>query len=214
MEETEAAGGENVADAGPKLLRGLLEVFILESLEQAPKHGYALLKEMTETFGQEPNRNRLYPLLGKLVRDGYIREVNESGGNRTLYALTESGHEALRAYRRLPGAFRHALRRIWSVDVHPGAEGAALAESEGLGEGEDDDIDAPSRVPVQVARATVPDGALPYPCPDARMSLEKEPASGDLTIRLTGCPMGAYDHCPQCPIYKAVRGVRDVVFPE
>src|SRR5882672_8448590 len=87
-----------MSDAGPKLLRGLLEVFLLESLDQQPKHGYALLKEMGDVFGTQPNRNRLYPLLAKLVSDGYVREVAEAGGNRTLYALTDQGKGALHSY--------------------------------------------------------------------------------------------------------------------
>jgi PadR family transcriptional regulator PadR len=178
-----------MAEAGPKLLKGLLEVFVLESLDQQPKHGYALLKEITETFGSEPNRNRLYPLLAKMVRDGYIREVSESGGNRTLYALTDTGREALHAYRRLPGAFRHALRRIWSVEIPHAAASAA----------------APQPQPQP--------GALPYPCPDARVAMEKDPTSGDLTLRLTGCPMGAYAYCPQCPVHQAMAGVRKLILP-
>ena len=63
-----------MADAGAKVLRGLLDVFILEALEREPKHGYALLREMATAFGTEPNRNRLYPLLGRMVQDGLIVE--------------------------------------------------------------------------------------------------------------------------------------------
>ena len=184
-----------MAEAGPKLLRGLLEVFILESLDQAPKHGYALLKEVTEAFGAEPNRNRLYPLLARMVQEGYLREVSESGGNRTLYALTDEGREALHSYRRLPSAFRHALRRIWNVEIQHDVAPAGAAGAR---------IQAPS---------ALPGAGAPYPCPDARMGLEKDPTSGDLTIRLTGCPMGAYDYCPQCPMFAAVAGVKRVMFP-
>src|SRR5581483_247597 len=181
-----------MAEAGPKLLKGLLEVFILESLDQQPKHGYALLKEITEAFGAEPNRNRLYPLLAKMVRDGYIREVSESGGNRTLYALTDAGRDALHSYRRLPTGFRHALRRIWNVEVaHPVAVDPAANPS---------------------APASPPASALPYPCPDARVALGKDPTSGDLSMTITGCPMGAYPYCPQCPIHQAVAGVKRIVF--
>lgn len=211
----------DVADAGPKLLRGLLEVFILESLEQAPKHGYALLKELTETFGAEPNRNRLYPLLGRLVRDGYIREVSESGGNRTLYGLTDEGREALRAYRRLPAQFRHALRRIWSVDVHPGAEKAEPApkpaaldeptEEAAARALDEEDLDAAEPIHIPV-RAAPREGALPYPCPDARVTMQKDAATGDLSMRITGCPIGTYSYCPSCPIFVAVGGVRKLVF--
>lgn len=194
-----------MAEAGPKLLRGLLEVFILESLETQPKHGYALLKEMGEAFGQQPNRNRLYPLLAKLTADGYIREVSESGGNRTLYALTELGQNALHSYRRLPPQFRHALRRIWG---HEGEGAAASTEAAPR----DDARALPIHGPDAHARPkTIDPDELPYPCPDARIDVRKDPRLGDLTIKLTGCPMGAYEYCPQCPVHKAVAGMRDLV---
>ena len=193
-----------MAEAGPKLLRGLLEVFILESLETQPKHGYALLKEMGEAFGQQPNRNRLYPLLAKLTADGYIREVNESGGNRTLYALTDLGKNALHSYRRLPPQFRHALRRIWGHEGDASASASADASDE-----------PPHRVPVTTSPPRASDATgiedLPYPCPDARIELRKDPRLGDLTIKLTGCPMGAYEYCPSCPVHKAVAGMRELV---
>lgn len=193
------------ADAGPKLLRGLLEVFILESLEAQPKHGYALLKEMGETFGQQPNRNRLYPLLAKLTADGYIREVSESGGNRTLYALTDLGRDALHSYRRLPPAFRHALRRIWGHGHEEDAQAHAGAREVPVRVVEEEE--APAASP-----AAGPDDDAPYPCPDARVDLRKDPRSGDLQVRLTGCPMGAFDYCPKCPVHKAVQGLRELVF--
>jgi len=177
-----------MAEAGPKLLRGLLEVFLLESLESQPKHGYALLKEMGEVFGQQPNRNRLYPLLAKLVSDGYVREVAEAGGNRTLYALTDLGKEALHGYRRLPPQFRRALRRIWSLETH-------------------EDSASPVEIPVQTSEGSPPierSDALPYPCPDARVDIAKNAATGDLSLKLTGCPMGAFDYCPECPIFQGV----------
>lgn len=196
-----------MSEAGPKLLRGLLEVFILESLEAQPKHGYALLKEMGETFGQQPNRNRLYPLLAKLTADGYIREVSESGGNRTLYALTDLGRDALHSYRRLPPAFRHALRRIWGHEGDAPAHASPPAPTHAPAREEEEDPDARTRVPVNVV-----DDDAPYPCPDARVDLRKDPRSGDLQLRLTGCPMGAYEYCPQCPIHKAVQGLRELVF--
>jgi DNA-binding PadR family transcriptional regulator len=191
-----------VTEAGPKLLRGLLEVFLLESLEQQPKHGYALLKEMGETFGAQPNRNRLYPLLAKLVADGYIREVGEPGGNRTLYTLTDAGRDALHAYRRLPPAFRHALKRIWSEETHPGSTGP------GHGQGATTTSAVARTIPVisdEEPRA-VPalESDLPYPCEDARVALDKDARTGALSLRVTGCPMGAFDYCPECPIYKGV----------
>lgn len=195
-----------MADAGPKLLRGLLEVFLLESLEQQPKHGYALLKEMGEVFGAQPNRNRLYPLLAKLVSDGYVREVAEGGGNRTLYALTDLGKDALHSYRRLPPAFRRALRRIWSLETHDDeGEGEGRAEGDGDATREIRGVPVISTSPSDLPSPSPPHrSALPYPCPDASVEMSKDAATGALQLTLRGCPMGAYEYCPKCPIFQGL----------
>lgn len=186
-----------MADAGAKVLRGLLDVFILESLEREPKHGYALMRELAEAFGTEPNRNRLYPLLGRMVRDGHIVERSEPTGARTLYQLTDAGRAALDDYRRLPPAFHQRLARVWTA-LPPRAPAV------------------PARVvPVASREApttSVPDGALPYPCADARVAVEKTPRTGELRVVLTGCPMGAYDHCPLCPVAKGFEGLKGLTF--
>lgn len=191
-----------MADAGAKVLRGLLDVFLLESLEREPRHGYALLREMADAFGTEPNRNRLYPLLGRMVRDGLIVERSDETGGRTLYALTDAGRGALDQYRALPLQFRERLARVWSsVEVPaPPATRAGTA--------------LPRSVPVERAAeriAPAPEGA-PYPCVEARIAIEKDPRTGDLGLQLTGCPMGAYDYCPLCPVHKAVEGLRRITF--
>lgn len=194
-----------MADAGAKVLRGLLDVFVLASLEHAPKHGYALLREMAEAFGTEPNRNRLYPLLGRMVRDGYIREASEGGSTRTLYALTDAGRDALAAYRRLPVAFHDRIHRIWGAPFTQSAPAPAAPVAASS-------PPAARTVPVALPAPPAPDGALPYPCPDARVHAEKSPRTGELEVRLTGCPMGAYDYCALCPVSKAVDGLRKLTF--
>lgn len=185
-----------MADAGAKVLRGLLDVFLLESLEQQPKHGYALLREMADAFGTEPNRNRLYPLLGRMVRDGLVVERSDEGGGRTLFALTDAGRASLEQYRALPAPFKERLARVWSGAIPAQPARPAIARA----------------IPVDVAPAPqAPEGA-PYPCVDARVTMEKNPRTGDLAVRLTGCPMGAYDYCPSCPVYKSVDGLRRITF--
>lgn len=186
-----------MADAGAKVLRGLLDVFLLESLERSPKHGYALLREMADAFGTEPNRNRLYPLLGRMVRDGLIAERSDPTGGRTLYALTDEGAAALAQYRALPKQFHERLARVWSPTL--AAAPAPLARTIPL---------APATQPTPAA----PPSGAPYPCVEARVSLEKDPRTGDLAVQLTGCPMGAYDYCPLCPVSKAVDGLRRITF--
>lgn len=178
-----------MAEAGPKLLRGLLEVFVLERLEREPRHGYALLRDAAQTFGATPNRNRLYPLLARLVGDGLVEEMGDGTDARTEYRLTELGRRELQAYRDLPPAFRETIRRLWGEgEGARGGEGGPQAEGEGQG----------LRIAVRAG------GPLPYPCPDARVSVERRPASGELTLRVTGCPIGTFSYCPQCPMSKSI----------
>lgn len=181
-----------MTDPGPKLMRGLLDAFVLERLEIEPKHGYALLKDMEERFGVAPNRNKLYPLLAKFEEDGLVaREEDPGQRGRTLYSLTPAGRAALAEYRRVTLPFRESVARLWSPEPAP----AAPAEA------------APRTLVPAAARA--PSAAdAPYPCPDARAELTKDPRTGDLSLRLTGCPMGAYEYCPLCPVHQAVGGLR------
>lgn len=196
-----------MADAGTKVLRGLLDVFLLESLEQSPKHGYALLREMADAFGTEPNRNRLYPLLARMVADELIAERSEPDGQRTLYALTDAGRAALHGYRTLPAGFHERLDRIWR------ARGAAAAPARAVPiEGARAAPSVPTQPRSPATREPTPGDALPYPCPDARIHAEKNPRTGDLSLRLTGCPMGAYEYCPLCPVAQSVEGLRRATF--
>lgn len=206
--------------AGSKLLRGLLEVFLLESLEREPKHGYAILKEMADAFGVEPNRNRLYPLLGKLVKEGWVREVNDAQAGRTIYALSEEGHLQLEAYRRLPRPFRDTLGRVWTgaMPPQPALAPAPAPPKEAPATAPAPPAPAARPVPVPVNTAppretSAPAGTqLPYPCAEARITVGKDPRTGDLNVQVTGCPMGAYEYCPKCPVFHSVEGVRRAVF--
>jgi DNA-binding PadR family transcriptional regulator len=190
-----------MADAGTKVLRGLLDVFVLESLEQAPKHGYALMREMADAFGTEPNRNRLYPLLARMVADDLIAERSGPSGQRTLYGLTDAGRAALESYRMLPAGFHERLDRIWrGQNIPPTARAIPLEAANSV------------TIPTRIPHARVPEGVLPYPCPDARIQTEKDPRTGDFSLKLTGCPMGTYEYCPLCPVAKSVEGLRRAMF--
>ena len=198
-----------MTDAGAKVLRGLLDVFVLESLEREPKHGYALLREMATAFGTEPNRNRLYPLLGRMVRDGLIVERSDAAGGRTLFALTEEGTRALARYRDLPAPFAERLARVWSIAsaaAPPPARAEPLAPTPPRAA-------PPAPAPTRATAAPREEGALPYPCVDARIALQKDPRTGDLALQISGCPMGAYEYCPLCPVSKAVEGLRKITLP-
>lgn len=111
-----AAGRETLADATAKLVRGLLEAFILDSIARQPKHGYALIQELEEVFGEPPNRNQVYPLLNRLESEGFLRADRSEGRGRTRYALTGKGLELLKEYRLRTASFRGRVASLWGVE--------------------------------------------------------------------------------------------------
>jgi DNA-binding PadR family transcriptional regulator len=77
--------------------RGLLALFILHSLNQQPKSGYELLKEIEEkTEGLwVPSKGTLYPILKQLEEEELIK-VGETGKrSKTVFELTKKGEETL-----------------------------------------------------------------------------------------------------------------------
>ena len=77
--------------------RGLLALFILHSLNQQPKSGYELLKEIEEkTEGiWAPSKGTLYPILKQLEEEELIR-VGETGKrSKNIFELTQNGKETL-----------------------------------------------------------------------------------------------------------------------
>jgi DNA-binding PadR family transcriptional regulator len=78
--------------------RGLLALFILHSLDQQPKSGYALLKQIEEkTEGVwVPSKGTLYPILKQLEEEGLIRVGEIGKRSKTIFELTPDGEETLR----------------------------------------------------------------------------------------------------------------------
>lgn len=76
--------------AGPATL-------ILSSLAEAPKHGYALTKDIETFAGVRLAPGTLYEALSRLERQGLI-EALESHDRRRPYRLTAPGISALRAH--------------------------------------------------------------------------------------------------------------------
>jgi len=76
--------------AGPATL-------ILSSLAEAPKHGYALTKDIEAFAGVRLAPGTLYEALTRLERQGLI-EALESHDRRRPYRLTAPGVTALRAH--------------------------------------------------------------------------------------------------------------------
>jgi DNA-binding PadR family transcriptional regulator len=75
----------------PVFAHGALRLYLLALLESGPKHGYDLIKALSERFGgtYSPSAGTIYPRLGKLEEEGLV--VTETAGRRTNYRITEAG---------------------------------------------------------------------------------------------------------------------------
>ncbi|MET3933396.1 PadR family transcriptional regulator [Arthrobacter sp. OAP107] len=75
----------------PVFAHGALRLYLLALLEAGPKHGYELIKELSDRFGgtYSPSAGTIYPRLGKLEEEGLV--ATESQGRRTNYRITAAG---------------------------------------------------------------------------------------------------------------------------
>jgi DNA-binding PadR family transcriptional regulator len=74
---------------------GALRLYLLALLESGPKHGYELIKALSDRFGgtYSPSAGTIYPRLGKLEEEGLVATSAE--GRRTNYSITPAGRAEL-----------------------------------------------------------------------------------------------------------------------
>ena len=80
-----------------KLLKGLLDLVVLQFLSTQPLHGYQIIIKIRKSFGVYFGPSTIYPLLGALEKKGFVN----SGWNmsserpRKVYKLTNEGQSLL-----------------------------------------------------------------------------------------------------------------------
>lgn len=76
--------------------QGDLKYVILRMLEEKPRHGYEIIKELENRFGGSyaPSPGTVYPTLTMLEDLGYARVVPEEGGKK-IYEITDEGRQHL-----------------------------------------------------------------------------------------------------------------------
>lgn len=76
--------------------QGDLKYVILRLLEERPRHGYDIIKELESRFGGSyaPSPGTVYPTLTMLEDLGYARVVPEEGGKK-IYEITDEGRQHL-----------------------------------------------------------------------------------------------------------------------
>ena len=80
--------------------QGDLKYVILRLLDEKPRHGYEIIKELEDRFGgaYSPSPGTVYPTLTMLEDLGYARSTPEEGG-RKIYEITPEGRAYLTEHR-------------------------------------------------------------------------------------------------------------------
>lgn len=126
----------------PVFAHGALRLYLLALLEESPKHGYDIIRALSERFGgtYSPSAGTVYPRLAKLEDEGLV--ATSSDGRRTMYSITEPGLAELErrrpelaeveqdisaSIRRLADELRQDIRinmRVLRADIAATAEAA------------------------------------------------------------------------------------------
>lgn len=121
--EADANGRRSPDDAWrTQLMKAGLELCLLALLEEQPRHGYGLLKELGSRGFVVGNERSVYPLLKKMAREGLIAagspEPSRDGRPaRTSYRLLPEGEKVLRAR---SGRFREFAMTVEGIVGNPG----------------------------------------------------------------------------------------------
>lgn len=79
----------------PVFAHGALRLYLLALLQDGPKHGYEVIKALSDRFGgtYSPSAGTVYPRLTKLEAEGLV--TTETDGRRTIYRITDAGRHEL-----------------------------------------------------------------------------------------------------------------------
>ncbi|MCT9090901.1 helix-turn-helix transcriptional regulator [Streptomyces sp. ASQP_92] len=79
----------------PVFAHGRLRLYLLKLLDEAPRHGYEVIRLLEERFQglYAPSAGTVYPRLAKLEAEGLVTHTTEGG--RKVYSITEAGRAEL-----------------------------------------------------------------------------------------------------------------------
>ena len=87
----------NSKEVQVKLMKGLLDMVVLQFLSNEPMHGYQIITKIRKTFGVYFGPSTIYPLLNALEKKGYVKSDwnMENERPRKVYKLTNEGQNLL-----------------------------------------------------------------------------------------------------------------------
>ncbi|MDF6044834.1 helix-turn-helix transcriptional regulator [Streptomyces sp. JH14] len=79
----------------PVFAHGRLRLYLLKLLDEAPRHGYEVIRLLEERFQglYAPSAGTVYPRLAKLEAEGLVTHTTEGG--RKVYSITDAGRTEL-----------------------------------------------------------------------------------------------------------------------
>ncbi|WNI22489.1 helix-turn-helix transcriptional regulator [Streptomyces sp. ITFR-16] len=79
----------------PVFAHGRLRLYLLKLLDEAPRHGYEVIRLLEERFQglYAPSAGTVYPRLAKLEAEGLVTHATEGG--RKVYSITDAGRDEL-----------------------------------------------------------------------------------------------------------------------
>ena len=126
---------------GRKLGAGDLQLLLLQLLEENPRHGYELIKDLENRSSgyYSPSPGVIYPALTYLEEIGFASV--EAEGNKKLYRITETGSAFLKENRQTAEAMLNELTEIGrrfaraqkAMNEDDGAESGDAEEESELG---------------------------------------------------------------------------------
>ncbi len=81
----------------PVFGHGQLRLYLLSLLDEGPRHGYEVMRDLEERFHglYSPSAGTVYPRLAKLEEEGLVERT--SSGRKSTYALTDQGRAEVAA---------------------------------------------------------------------------------------------------------------------
>lgn len=75
----------------PVFSHGDLRLYLLNLLDESPRHGYDLMQALSDRTGgtYTPSAGTIYPRLAKLEEEGLVTKTTD--GRKTVYQITDAG---------------------------------------------------------------------------------------------------------------------------
>jgi PadR family transcriptional regulator, regulatory protein PadR len=102
-----------------QLRRGVIEYCVMALVERQERYGFDLVRELASTQGMETSEGTIYPILGRLRRDGRVEttwQESPSGPPRRYYRLTNDGSRDLEGFRAQWREFQEAVDLLLEGD--------------------------------------------------------------------------------------------------